>query len=124
MAGAFRTRTVVDDGVWRWAPLLRLADARSRYTGLPYGDQALFVRRSAFAAVGGYPDQPLMEDLELSSCLRAVGRIASVPACVRVSGRRFVSRPVFYTACVNAFPLLYRLGVPPSWLSRIYGDVR
>ena len=122
VAGAFRTWHVADDG--RRAPWLHLADLRSRLSGLPYGDQALFVRREAFERVGGFPDQPLMEDLELSRRLRRLGRIAIVPASVRVSGRRFLAHPIRDTLLVNAFPLLYRLGVPAARLARFYADVR
>jgi len=53
VAGAFRTYHVGDDG--RRAPWLHFADLRSRYSRLPYGDQALFVRREAFERVGGFP---------------------------------------------------------------------
>jgi len=47
-----------------------------------------------------------------------------VPARVRVSGRRFLARPVFYTLAVSLFPSLYRLGVSPERLVRIYEHVR
>jgi rSAM/selenodomain-associated transferase 2 len=124
VAGAFRTWTLPDGPAPWWAPLLHLADLRSRYTRLPYGDQAMFVRTADFQAVGGYPEQPLMEDLELARRLRRRGAIRIVPARVRVSGRRFLSRPVFYTVAVNTFPFLYRAGVPPSLLKRLYSDVR
>jgi len=124
VAGAFRTWTEADDPRPFWSPLLHLADMRSRYSGLPYGDQAMFVRTSVFHAVGGFPEVPLMEDLELSRLLRRAGRVKTVPASVRVSGRRFVARPLFYLMIVNLFPLLYRCGVSPTTLSRIYGHVR
>ena len=65
VAGAFRTRTVPDEEHRGWTWFLRFADVRSRFTNLPYGDQALFVRRDAFFAVGGFPNEALMEDLEL-----------------------------------------------------------
>src|SRR5262249_44435153 len=61
VAGAFRVRTRADGGRNWLGPLLRLADVRSRLTRLPYGDQALFVRRETFERAGGFPDQPLME---------------------------------------------------------------
>jgi rSAM/selenodomain-associated transferase 2 len=122
VAGAFRTWHVADDG--RSAPWLHLADLRSRYSGLPYGDQALFVRREAFWKAGGFPEQPLMEDLELSGRLRRLGRITIVKSSVRVSGRRFLAHPLRDTLLVNAFPLLYRLGVPAASLARFYRDVR
>lgn len=123
VGGAFKTWTVADHPTWL-APWLHLADFRSRYSSLPYGDQAMFVRRSTFEAVGGFPAQPLMEDLELSRRLSAVGRLLTVPAVVRVSGRRFVARPVFFTLVVNVFPALYRLGVSAERLARIYAHVR
>ncbi len=122
VAGAFRTWHVADDG--RSAPWLHLADLRSRYTSLPYGDQALFARRDAFARAGGYPEQPLMEDLEFARRLRKLGPIARVPASVRVSGRRFLAHPIRDSLLVNVFPLLYRLGVPPSALARFYQNSR
>lgn len=81
--------------------LLRIVAAgmntRSRWTGIATGDQALFVRRAVFERLGGFPDQPLMEDVELSRRLRAVGR----PACLRerviTSGRRWEHRGVWRT---------------------------
>ena len=124
VAGAFRTWTVPDGAPSRLGPLLRLADIRSRVARFPYGDQAIFVRRDAFARAGGFPDQPLMEDLELSRRLRRLGRIATVPAVVRVSGRRFVTRPIHFTLIARIFPTLYRLGVPSRVLARFRGAVR
>jgi rSAM/selenodomain-associated transferase 2 len=124
VAGAFRTWTVDDRGRSWLAPLLHLADLRSRYSSLPYGDQALFVRAEAFRRTGGFPEQPLMEDLELSRRLRRLGRIRIVRSRVTVSGRRFLARPIFYTLAVNIFPALYAAGVPASALKRLYGDPR
>jgi len=124
VAGAFRVRTVAESDA-RWlGPLLRLADLRSRVTRLPYGDQAVFVRRIAFERVGGFPDQPLMEDIELARRLWRVGRIRTVPGVVRVSGRRFLANPVRAVVAMRVFPLLYRLGVSPARLARLYGNPR
>jgi rSAM/selenodomain-associated transferase 2 len=124
VAGAFRVRHVADDGADWLGVLLRLADLRSRVTGLPYGDQALFVRRSAFVAAGGFPPQPLFEDLELAKRLRRLGRIVTVPAVVRVSARRFLRRPLRSLLAMHTFPLLYRFGVSPATLERWYGAPR
>lgn len=125
IAGAFRTWTVADDGERpRWAPLLHLADLRSRYSRLPYGDQAMFMRAAVLHEVGDFPDQPLMEDLELSLRLRALGAVRTVPASVRVSGRRFLARPVYFTLLVNLLPALYRLGIPARVLAGFYGHAR
>ena len=124
VAGAFRTWTV-PDGPRRWAdPFLHLADIRSRITSHPYGDQAMFVRAEAFAALGGFPEQALMEDYELSRRLGRIGRIETVGARVTVSGRRFQKRPLLYTLLVNVYPLLYRAGVSPDALARLYKHCR
>lgn len=124
IAGAFRTWTVADAPRPWFAPLLHLADLRSRVSRYPYGDQAMFVRADVFHRVGGFPDVPLMEDLELSHRLWQHGRIHSCRAVVRVSGRRFVARPIVYTTLVNVFPLLHRVGVSPHTLARFYAHVR
>ena len=65
---------------------------RSRLTAIATGDQAIFVERALFEAVGGYPDQPLMEDIELSRRLRAHGAPACLRARVVTSGRRWEQR--------------------------------
>jgi rSAM/selenodomain-associated transferase 2 len=98
-----------------------LMNLRSRLSGIATGDQAIFVTRAAFEAAGGYPEQPLMEDIEFSKRLR---RIAA-PACLRervvTSGRRWESRGVWRTiALMWRLRLLYRLGVPPERLARRY----
>ncbi len=124
VGGAFRTWHVADAGRNWLGPLLHLADVRSRTTRFPYGDQAIFVRREAFAAVGGFPEQPLMEDLELSRRLRRCGRLVTVPASVRVSGRRFLAQPLRSVVAMRLLPALYRLGVAPERLARLYGSPR
>jgi rSAM/selenodomain-associated transferase 2 len=74
-----------------------LMNARSRLTGIATGDQALFVRRDAFERVDGFPDQPLMEDIELCRRLRRAGPPRCLRARVATSGRRWESRGVWRT---------------------------
>jgi rSAM/selenodomain-associated transferase 2 len=124
VGGAFRIRTVADAGRNWLGPLLRIADLRSRVTRYPYGDQAVFVRRAAFEQVGGFPDQPLFEDVELARRLRRIGQLRTVPAYVRASGRRLLTRPVRAVLAMNLFPTLYRLGMSPETLARLYGAPR
>lgn len=125
VAGAFRVHHVGEG--WRgkrreW--LLRVADVRSRVAALPYGDQGIFVSREIFHQVGGFPEIPLMEDLELSKRLARCGTIRVVPHDVLASGRRFESATLRQCVLMNIFPTLYRLGVPAETLSRLYGDPR
>jgi len=124
VAGVFQTWTVADTSRRWFAPFLHLADLRSRYTSLPYGDQAMFVRAGVFRAIGGFPEIPIMEDLELARRLWRVGRISTLPATVQVSGRRFLARPVYYAVLVNVLPWLYRLGVSPLALAALYQKAR
>jgi rSAM/selenodomain-associated transferase 2 len=70
---------------------------RSRVTGIATGDQALFMTRKAFNAVGGFPDQPLMEDIEMSKRLRRLSRPACIVDKVTTSGRRWETRGVWAT---------------------------
>ena len=124
VAGAFRTQTVQDIGSSWVRHFLPLADFRSSYTQLPYGDQALFVRSSTFHDLGGFKDQRLMEDLELAQRLRRKGSIEVVSKPVLVSGRRFIARPMYTTWVMYSFPILYRLGVSTDTLERWYGSPR
>lgn len=74
-----------------------LMNWRSRLTGIATGDQAIFVRRAVFERVNGYPDQPLMEDVEISKRLRYYSRPACISQCVSTSGRRWETRGVWRT---------------------------
>lgn len=100
--------------------LLRTADWRSRRTTLPYGDQAVFCRRRDYLKIGGMPCQELMEDIEFSKRIAAVAPLRTLPAAVEVSGRRFCARPWHTFCCWHSFPLLYRLGVSPERLAKLY----
>ncbi len=124
VGGAFRLHTVPSTGRWRLGPLLRLADLRSRYTSLPYGDQGLFMERAALEAAGGIPEQALFEDLELAQRLRRQGTLVTLRQEVQVSGRRFEANPLHAFVAMNTLPWLYRWGVPAERLARLYPPVR
>ena len=74
-----------------------LMNLRSRASGIATGDQAIFVTREAFERVGGFPVQPLMEDIEISRRLKRLGRPACLGARVCTSGRRWEQRGVWRT---------------------------
>ncbi|MEO7151432.1 MAG: TIGR04283 family arsenosugar biosynthesis glycosyltransferase [Burkholderiaceae bacterium] len=107
-------------------PMLRtvaaLMNRRSRLTGIATGDQAIFVTREAFDAVRGFPDQPLMEDLELSRSLRRqFGRPVCLKDRVVTSGRRWERDGVWPTIFLMwRLRALYWLGVSPKRLARRY----
>ncbi len=100
----------------------RLINLRSRLTRISTGDQAMFVRRSVFERLGGFPDQLLMEDVEFSCRLKRVGRIACLRQRVRTSSRRWQARGIVRTVWLMWWlRLQYWLGVDPARLySRYY----
>jgi rSAM/selenodomain-associated transferase 2 len=95
---------------------------RSRLSGIATGDQALFITRPLFEQLGGFADQPLMEDVELCRSLKALGLR---PACLRervtTSGRRWEQRGVWRTI-VLMWWLRWRYwrGAAPSELAKVY----
>lgn len=109
-------------------PLLRVVAAmmnlRSRLTGIATGDQAMFVRREAFNAAGGFPDIPLMEDIALSGALRRAGPPLCIRERITTSGRRWEKHGVLRTiALMWRLRLEYYLGADPAQLARRYGYV-
>jgi rSAM/selenodomain-associated transferase 2 len=107
-------------------PLLRLiaagATLRARLFSLPYGDQAQFIRRDLFAAMGGFPDIPIMEDVALMRLLsRAGARIEVLPERVTTSARRWRAEGIWRATARNLGLLaLYCCGVSPQRLARHY----
>lgn len=94
---------------------------RSRLTGIATGDQAMFMTRAAFEAAGGFPDQPLMEDLEMSRRLKRLG----APVCLRLkvttSGRRWETRGVWRTIFLMwRLRLAYFFGASPEYIAARY----
>jgi rSAM/selenodomain-associated transferase 2 len=102
-----------------------VANLRSRYARLPYGDQALFVRHDGFDALGGYPDVPFLEDVQLVQRLRRQGKMTLLPEPVHTSGRRWLQEGMVSTTLRNNLVMaLYFCGVSPATLKRWYRSRR
>ena len=94
---------------------------RSRWTGIATGDQALFMTRAAFDSAGGFPEQPLMEDIEMSARLLKRSRPACLRARVVTSGRRWEIHGVWRTVLLMwRLRLAYWLGAAPEQLAALY----
>ena len=93
--GRFDVR--IEGRPWMLRVVATLMNLRSRASGIATGDQAIFVKREAFERVGGFPAQPLMEDVEISRRLKRLGRPACLSAKVCTSGRRWEQRGVWRT---------------------------
>jgi rSAM/selenodomain-associated transferase 2 len=102
--------------------IARIASLRSRLTRIPYGDQAIFIRRDYFDRVGRYPEIPLMEDVELMRRIKkAGGRIGFIPEPVITSARRWEEEGILYGTLRNWLLVsAYLLGASPEKLVKYY----
>lgn len=100
--------------------LARTSNTRANRLHHVFGDQAMFVRRDVFDALGGFPPLPLMEDLELSRRLHRVGRLV-LAATSTASARRFEAHGTWpMIAFMQYLKLLYFAGVDPDEIARRY----
>lgn len=105
--------------------LARLINFRSRLVSEATGDQAIFVRRAAFEAAGGFPNWPLFEDMAFVSCIKSRGRFRIVPALVTISPRRWQAHGVWRASLLMCLLYVgYKAGVAPKTLKRWFVDVR
>ena len=103
----------------------RMINLRSRLSGVATGDQALFVNRSLFEQVGGFPNIPIMEDIALSKLLKQRAKPHCSRLKVRTSARRWRQNGLYKTILLMwALRLAYFFGVPAEILKKFYSQVR
>lgn len=121
-AGYFRLS--FDDGSADVRLVASAANLRSALFSLPYGDQALFLRRSLYEEIGGFRAFPFLEDLDFVMKLRKQHRLREVDSSVTVSGRRlqkpFPGAPIIVSLRNVCIALLFMSGVHPERLVRFY----
>jgi len=107
---------IIEKGVWY----------RSRWLGLPYGDQGIFIRRQNFHALGGFRNVPIMEDVDLIRRIRKQkGRILILDAPIITSARRWEEEGILYCTLRNwCLILLFFLGITPEKLLKLYPSPR
>lgn len=120
VGGAFDLRIASERPVLKI--IARIASLRSRLTRIPYGDQAIFIRRDCFERLGGYPEISLMEDVALMRRIKREGkRIGLIADPVITSARRWEEEGVLYATLRNWLLLgAYALGASPDRLARYY----
>lgn len=119
VAGHFSVRLSGSD------PMLRLVEFlmnwRSRITKISTGDQAMFIRRDLFKRLGGFPEQPLMEDIEMSRRLKREGEVVCLPDQVITSSRRWETFGIWRTILLMwQLRFRYWLGADPAKLKVLY----
>lgn len=119
VGGSFRFR--LDSAAYSARLIERGVAWRVRWLDLAYGDQALFVRREVFQALGGYREWPLMEDVEFVRRLRRAGLLYHSSLAAVTSARRWERDGWWRRSARNvALQALYFLGASPAWLARRY----
>jgi rSAM/selenodomain-associated transferase 2 len=99
-----------------------VASLRSHITGIPFGDQAIFIRKDYFDKIGGYKDIPIMEDVEMMGRIKKLGdRITIIKQRVNTSPRRWEKESIIGCTLRNwLLQSLYLLRVSPERLSKLY----
>lgn len=122
-AGAFSL--AIDSPARSLATIAWFANLRSRVLQLPYGDQALFVNKSMFDALGGFPEMAIMEDFVFIRKIKKAGKIIILPEPVMTSARRWQNIGILRTTLINqAIVCGYSLGIPPATLAGWYRRMR
>jgi len=119
VAGGFQVR--YDDPRRIFALGSAIVNLRTRLLRAPLGDQAQWVTRDAFTALGGFRDWPILEDLDLMRRAKKLGKVAVMEPRVSTAARRFVERGIARTIAINwTIWALFFLGVDPVRLARLY----
>ena len=120
VAGAFALGFDTKKSIFRITE--HYAALRTRFTSIPFGDQAIFVGRAYFEKIGGYAEIPLMEDVELMGRIRKRGdRICIIPEKVRTSVRRYEREGILYCTVRNwMLQVCYSAGISPEKLVKWY----
>jgi rSAM/selenodomain-associated transferase 2 len=120
VGGAFDLTVKSDKAVY--ALISRVASWRSRLTRIPFGDQAIFIRKEYFQVIGGFRPLPIMEDVDLMRRIKHRGdAICILPARAETSPRRWEREGILFCTARNwLLQVLYMCGVSPHILVRLY----
>lgn len=123
IGGAFSL--CIDSDKWSLWLITRLANLRSKYLEMAYGDQAFFVRNSIFQKMNGFYEFPICEDLDFFKRLRKLGPVILLKEKVLTSPRRWMKEGIWFTTLRNILiATLFKLGFPPCILTKWYQAIR
>lgn len=120
--GFFRLR--FDDGSLSTRLVEFFANIRARMFSLPYGDQAIFIKKTLFEKIGGFKEHPFLEDIDLVIRMKKFGKLKYIPLSVTVSARRlkkgYPLSPIVVSFRNIFIAILFLLGVSPHKLIHLY----
>jgi rSAM/selenodomain-associated transferase 2 len=121
--GAFLLRFGADHPMQRLGSWL--VSQRTQWLRVPLGDQAQWATRETFERLGGFPDWPLLEDVDFMRRLRRLPGFTVIEQPVTTGARRFVELGAVRTVAINwLIWLLFFCGVSPHRLARLYRQIR
>ena len=114
-----------DKRQWLLSIIAYLSNLRVNLLGIIFGDQGMFIRKEIFQSLGGFPDIPIMEDIEFSNKLRKSGRIKQLKNIIVTAARRFEKKGTLRTILfMHKMKILYWMGRSPEELYLRYKSVR
>ncbi len=123
IGGAFSL--CIDSNKWSLRLITRLANMRSKYLRMAYGDQAFFVKNSTFQQMNGFAELPICEDIDFFKRLRKLGPIILLNEKAFTSPRRWMKEGIWFTTLRNILiATLFELGFPPRILTKWYQAIR
>ena len=123
IGGAFTL--CIESGKWSLKLIALLANIRSKYFGIAYGDQGFFVRKEVFNDMNGFSPIPICEDLDFYYRLRKKGSVILLKEKAHTSPRRWINEGIFFTTVRNfIIAVLFGLGFPPHILTKWYLAIR
>jgi len=123
IGGAFKL--CIESGKWSLKLIALLANIRSKYFGLAYGDQGFFVRKEVFKDMNGFSPLPICEDLDFYHRLRKKGPVILLKEKAHTSPRRWIKEGILFTTARNTLiAVLFGLGFPPHILTKWYLAIR
>jgi len=122
LGGAFQTRLVPETPDVRWLNRLKLPKDWRFF----YGDQAMFIRRSTFEEIGGFPEIPLMEDVELARAVVKRGKLVRIDSLVLTDSRRHIENGPLRQVLGNVWRMIWYLylGASPQQIADSYRSSR
>jgi len=123
IGGAFSL--CIDSDKWSLRLITRLANLRSKFFGMAYGDQAFFVKNSTFQQMNGFAEFPICEDIDFFKRLRKLGPVILLKEKSLTSPRRWMKEGIWFTTSRNILiKILFELGFSPRILTKWYQAIR
>ncbi len=123
VGGGFRQK--IDGRHFLYRVIEIAGNMRGKYLKVFYGDSGIFLRRGDFETLGGFPEVPILEEMEFSKKIRRLGKTTLVTPYIHISARRWERKGIVRTTLNNwLITLLYFLKFSPARLAKLYRHIR